>query len=169
LGLLGLGLVFSPSQAHLGWLPLGAAAISGLGAAGVTFITKQISYGTTQTTVALWITSVIANIFMAIVLREAHPAVGWHIQWFYLLAFGIVSIIASWSLIKGLKLVDAGAAAIIGLLEIVFGVVFGVILFHERPGMIVLFGVLVIVAASAIPYMKDLRIKRRSLDMKKSS
>lgn len=157
LGLVGLGLVFSPSQAHLGWLPLGAAAISGLGAAGVTFITKQISYSTTQTTVALWTTSVIANTLMAIILKEAHPAIGWHAQWLYLVLFAVASIIASWSLIKGLKLIEAGAAGILGLLEIVFGVLFGVAFFHERLSAIVITGIAIIITAAAIPYLNSYR------------
>jgi len=111
----------------------------------------------------MWAASVIANIFMAILFREKYPDVGLHIQWIYLLFFAIASVIATWSLVKGVKLIEAGAAGILGLLEIVFGVGFGIIFFHERPGTLALVGAIVIIAASAIPYAKDLNLKKGSL------
>ncbi len=164
LGLVGLGLVFSPSMDSIGSLALFAAAISGLAAAGNTVLAKQIHYNATQSTVALWATSLVANIVMALVFREAHPNIGAHVEWLYLVAFAVVSVIASWAFTAGLKLIDAGAAGILGLLEIVFGVLFGVIFFHERPGAVVVAGVLVILVASAMPYFKDYKAKRNSAD-----
>jgi drug/metabolite transporter (DMT)-like permease len=58
------------------------------------------------------------------------------------------------------KLIDAGAAGILGLLEIVFGVLFGIIFFHERPAAMALLGMVVIIAAAAIPYFRDYNAKR---------
>lgn len=163
LGLTGLALIFSPSSSQVVWLALGAAALSGLGSAFNTVIIKKIPYNATQSTIVLWVTSVIANVFMALLFREKYPAVGLHVQWLYLVAFAVASVIATWSLVKGVKLVEAGAAGVLGLLEIVFGVGFGVILFHERPNLIVLAGVVVIIAAAAIPYVKDYNAKRGTL------
>jgi drug/metabolite transporter (DMT)-like permease len=164
LGIVGLGLIFSPSTGTLGWIALLAALVSGLSIGGTTVLSKQISYNATQSTVALWTTSVIANLLMAFVFRETLPAIGWHAEWLYLLFFAIASVIASWMLVKGLKLIDAGAAGVLGLLEIVFGVLFGVIFFNERLGAVALVGVLVVIAAAAIPYIKDYNAKRGTLD-----
>jgi drug/metabolite transporter (DMT)-like permease len=160
--IVGLGLVFIPSVKGFGWEALAAAFMSGLGAAFVTFASKQIHYNPIQTTLALWVTSAIANIFMTFVVSEARPATGWHIQWLYLVFFAIASIFASWSLIKGLKIIDAGAAGVLGLLEIVFGAVFGVILFREKIGPIVLLGMTLIITAAAIPYIKDYNSERNA-------
>ena len=66
----------------------------------------------------------------------------------YLVVFAVASLATSWFFIKGLKLIDAGAAGILGLLEIVFGVLFGIIFFGERIGFVVMLGMAVIVAAA---------------------
>lgn len=164
LGLIGLALIFSPSGSHVAWFALALAALSGLGSAFNTVIVKKIPYNATQATIVMWAASVIANIFMAILFREKHPAIGLHIQWLYLVFFAIASVIATWSLVKGVKLIEAGAAGVLGLLEIVFGVAFGMFFFHERPGLLSLLGAIVIIAASAIPYIKDFNINRGTLD-----
>ena len=110
------------------------------------------------------VTSVVANIFMALlILGEKIPAIGWHIQWVYLVFFAIASVGASYTLIKGLKLIEAGAAGILGLLEIVFGVLFGFIFFGERIGGIVWIGLIIIIVSAAIPYVKDYNAKRGTL------
>ncbi len=155
LGIAGLGLVFSPSFNGFGWVAVSAAAISGLGASIVTFAAKKVHYNAIQSTIAIWSTSVLANALMAIVITETRPAISWHIEWLYMLFFAIASVIASWSLVKGLKIIDAGTAGVLGLTEIVFGVVFGVIFFYERPGLIILAGVSLIIIASSIPYLKE--------------
>jgi S-adenosylmethionine uptake transporter len=164
LGIAGLGLIFSPSTTSLGWVALLAALVSGLSIGGTTVFSKQISYNATQSTIALWTTSVVANFLMAFIFRETIPSAGWHAQWLYLLFFAIASVIASWMLVTGLKLIDAGAAGVLGLLEIVFGVLFGVLFFHERPDTLVILGVAIIIAAAAIPYVKDYNAKRGTLD-----
>lgn len=38
------------------------------------------------------------------------------------------------------------------------------IFFHERPGALALLGAIVIIAASALPYMKDFNFKRGTLE-----
>lgn len=164
LGIVGLGLIFSPSTASVQWLALFAALISGMTVGANTIFAKKIHYNAAQSTIVLWASSVVANVPMAFALREVYPHIGWHMEWVYLLCFAVASVVASWSLVKGVKLIDAGAAGVLGLLEIVFGVMFGVALFHERPGALVLMGVTVIILAAAIPYIKDYNAKRGTLD-----
>jgi drug/metabolite transporter (DMT)-like permease len=154
LGIIGLGLVFSPNISRFGWLALGAAVISGLGTAAHMVIAKKMPYNSIQSTILVWAASVVANLSAAL-LFEPRPAVGWHVQWLYLVIFAVASIIASWTFIKGVKLIDAGTAGILGLLEIVFGIIFGVVLFGERPETIALLGVFVIIVAAAIPCIKE--------------
>ena len=163
LGIVGLGLIFTPSIGHLGWLALLGALVSGLSAGANTVFSKQIRYNATQSTIVLWVTSVVANFIMAAIVQEAWPVIGWHVEWLHLVFFAVASVIASWSLVKGVKLIDAGAAGILGLMEIVFGVLFGVLLFHERPSFVALIGMAVIIVAAAIPYFKDYNAKRGTL------
>lgn len=164
LGIIGLGLIFSPTTGRLGLLALIGALVSGLFAGANAVFSKQIRYNATQSTVVLWVASVIASFAMAFVLKEHQPAIGWYVPWLYLVFFSIVSVIASWLFVKGVKLIDAGAAGILGLLEIVFGVIFGVVFFHERPTAIVLLGILIIIVAASVPYLKDYNAKRGTLN-----
>lgn len=140
-GFVGLGLVFSPSFGSFAWVALVAALISGLSAGANGVFSKLIHYNAAQSTLAVWLTTLISSLIMATIVADKPPAFGWHIQWFYLACFAVASLVASWSYIKGLKLIDAGAAGILGLLEIVFAVLFGVIFFHEKPSPIALVGI----------------------------
>jgi len=164
LGVFGLALIFAPSTASLGWLSLVGALVSGLSAGANTVFSKKIRYNSTQSTLMLWTCSVIANLFMAAVLREKLPAIGLHMAWVYLLFFAVASVVASWALVTGVKLIDAGAAGVLGLLEIVFGVLFGIMFFQERPHSIALIGMAVIILAAAIPYVKDYNASRGTLE-----
>ncbi len=163
LGIIGLFFVFSPDISNLRWIALAAAVLSGLSCAANSVAAKKISYNPTQSTISVWVTSVVANIFMALLIGEKIPAIGLHIQWLYLVFFAIASVGASYTLIKGLKLIEAGAAGILGLLEIVFGVLFGLIFFGERIGGIVWVGLIIIIVSAAIPYIKDYNVKRGTL------
>lgn len=164
LGFAGLGFIFMPGTSSFGWLPLMGALVSGLSIGAVMVFSRQIQYNSAQTTLALWVTSALASALMALLLREPMPVFGLYVEWVYLVLFAVASVLASWALVKGLKLIDAGAAGILGLLEIVFGVIFGALLFHERPGVFMLIGVAVIIVAAAIPYGKDYEAKSGTPD-----
>ncbi len=159
LGIIGLALIFSPSTSHVAWLALGAAMLSGLATALNTVISKNIQYNATQTTVVLWVTSVIANTLMLFVFREQYPVIGAHVEWIYLILFAGASLVASWSLTKGVKLIDAGVAGILGLFEIVFALVFGAVLFQENPSFLAILGAGIIIVAAAVPYLKSKHTK----------
>jgi drug/metabolite transporter (DMT)-like permease len=45
----------------------------------------------------------------------------------------------------------------------VFGVGFGMIFFQERPGALALIGAIIIIGASAIPYIKDFNLKKGTI------
>jgi len=163
-GILGLALVFSPSLKVVGWFALTAALVSGLATAVNMATTKKVPYNGSQSAILVWGSGVIANVPMVFLLGEPAPSVGWHAEWLYLLLFVAASLVASWTFIKGLKLIEAGAAGILGLLEVVFGVLFGVVFFHERPDIVVLIGIGSILAAAAIPYMQHYNAQKGTLE-----
>lgn len=155
LGIVGLLLVFAPSINSFGGIGLLAAALSGLAGAANLVMAKQIRYGATQATLTAWITSIVANVLMAYIFNETYPRLGLQVEWFYLVVFAIASIAASWLAVKGVKLIDAGVAGILGLVEIVFGVMIGYVFFGERFGVIVLLGMSIIIIAASVPYTKE--------------
>lgn len=164
LGFIGLAFVFSPGTGHVNLMPLLAAMLSGFAASANMVIAKKLPYNATQSTWIFWVLSALANICMAVILQEKIPVIGWHMEWLYLFIFAVASVAASWLFIKGLKLIEAGAAGILGLLEIVFGVLFGIELFHERLSFLVCIGISIIILATVIPYVKDYNAKKGALD-----
>lgn len=167
LGILGIVLVFSPSVQLVGWLALIAALMSGFASAANMGATKKVPYNGTQSAILVWGSGVIANVPLMFLLHEPLPVFSWHAQWGYLVLFVVTSLIASWTFIRGLKLIEAGAAGILGLLEVVFAVLFGAIFFHERPGVVVLIGIASIIVAAAIPYLQHYNAKKGTLEATK--
>lgn len=155
LGIIGIWLVFTPNLSDSGWLPLVAAVVSGFGIAGTIVLSKKLPYQAIQSAIALWAATVVANAPMAFIFREPIPEVGRHIEWLYLLIFAIASVVASWLYLRGVQLVDASVAGVLGLLEIVFGVLFGLLIFNETLGLMAGTGLIVIIVAAAIPYLRN--------------
>ena len=168
-GIVGLVLVFSPSLKAVGWLALSAAFLSGLATAVNMATTKKIPYNGSQSAILVWGAGAVANIPLVFILGEPTPVFAWHIAWLYLLIFALASLVASWTFIKGLKLIEAGSAGLLGLLEVVFGVLFGFVFFGERPSPIIFIGIASILAAAAIPYLKYFNAQTNRLDDKVSS
>lgn len=164
LGIVGIGLIFSPTLSGAGILALLGAFVSGLSGAANSVFSKKIHYKSAQSTIVLWSTGIVANAFMVVILGKTYPSFHFQIQWLYLLFFALASIIASWTFVKGVKLIDAGAAGILGLLELVFGVAFGLLFFHEKLNFLEIIGILSILSAAAIPYFKDFNAKRGTIE-----
>lgn len=162
LGSLGLALIFVRGNSHFGFLAVAAAVLSGIATSLNMIISKKLPYNATQSTITLWSTGVIANVAMMLMVGESIPKLSWNINWLYLLLFSIASVIASWSFVSGLKLINAGVAGILGLLEVVFGMAFGVLLFNEQPGIWGYAGALIIVISAATPYLNDINALRRN-------
>jgi drug/metabolite transporter (DMT)-like permease len=152
-GIVGLWLVFSPNIQAFGLLAMVAALASGLGSGLNMVVNKKLRYSPVQTALLTWTTTVLANLPFIFILHEQIPTVNLTMHWLYLVLFSLASLTASWSLISGLKLIDAGTAGILGLLEIVFAIILGIVLFKEQLTFIVLSGMSCIIAAAAIPYI----------------
>lgn len=162
LGILGLWLIFTPNLQALGFLAMGAALLSGFASGLNMVINKKLKYSASQTAIMAWIASAIINIPFVFLLGEHIPEIS--ISWLYLLLFAFASLAASWALIAGLKLIEAGAAGVLGLLEIVFGIIFGVIFFNEQPGVLSLLGMAAIMCAAAIPYVQHYNKRKGTID-----
>ncbi len=169
LGFIGIGLIFLRADSKLLLLALGAAILSGVCIAIGSILAKHLPYEATQSAICLWGTSVIANVGMALLFDHAPATGAFEVDnGLYFVLFAVASVGASWMLIKGLRLMESGGAGVLGLLEIVFAVLFGVVLFDERADLLVLVGVATVVAAAAIPYLNEYREHRLRLSSPES-
>jgi drug/metabolite transporter (DMT)-like permease len=90
---------------------------------------------------------------MSLALGETQLPPSFSMVWLWQLCYSIASLFAFWLVIEGFKRVDATVGSLIGLLEIVFGVVLGILIFSEKLTMSVTLGGLFIVSAAAIPHV----------------
>lgn len=162
LALLGLWLVFNQGSHVYHLLPLLAAFISGGAVALDVATTQKIRYNPAQSTLLTWSASIVANLPIAFLLHEKVPSIGHSIAWLYLVCFAVASLLSSWLVIKGVKLIEAGIAGILGLMEVVFGLLFGIVFFNERPAPAVYVGAICILAAAALPYISEITQVRRN-------
>jgi len=162
LGIVGLWLVFTPNLKVLGFVAMGAALLSGLASGLNMVVNKKLKYSPSQTAIMTWVATAIVNIPFAFLLNEKVPALS--TSWIYLVLFALASLAASWALITGLKLIEAGAAGILGLLEIVFGIVYGMVFFKENPSTLSIFGMAAIMMAAAIPYIQHYNSRKGTID-----
>ena len=69
------------------------------------------------------------------------------------------SIIGFWAVIEGFKYVEASIGGLLGLLEVVFSIIFGIVIFHQgltfRSGT----GALLVILAASLPHIATLRRK----------
>ncbi len=159
LGILGLIIIFNPSSTHFSLFALAMGLLSGIAAALDLVVSQKLRYSADQTTILTWSASVITCIPLAFLFHDTVPPIG--IPWVFAVLFAASALAASWLSISGVKLISAGAAGILGLMEIVFGVLFGVVFFAERPSIIVWIGMVLILLAAAIPYVKEFIRERR--------
>jgi len=153
----GLVLTFGSSLGHAAPFPFFAALIAGIFIGAQMLTVQKLRYNAAQTNILAWATGMVGTVPLAFLLHEHAPSLQARAQWGYLLAFVAVCIASSWLCMHGVKLVEAGAAGILGLLEIVWGMLFGILFFHERPAGLVYLGAACIIAAAAIPYLKGFK------------
>ena len=67
-----------------------------------------------------------------------------------------------WLVIEGFKYVEASIGGLLGLLEIVFSIGLGILIFHEGLTIRVVIGAALILIAAALPHIADL-MKRTNL------
>jgi drug/metabolite transporter (DMT)-like permease len=88
---------------------------------------------------------------LSLLLGENQVAPRLNEAWLWLLIYSVVNAAAFWLTIVGFKHVDASIGSLIGLMEVVFGVLFGALIFHEALSWSVLVGGGIIILAAMLP------------------
>lgn len=154
------GVTINPSQSLWIWMTLG----SGIGSALWSVLPKKIS-----TTYSHWqINGLDFLIFSLLTLmisyfnQDAWSLPALTMPWLANLLFLAMAVITGQLVIVGFKHLDAQRGSLIMLLEIVFGLLLGVVVFREQLSSFAWLGGALIVAAAALPELVELR-KQRTL------
>jgi drug/metabolite transporter (DMT)-like permease len=109
-----------------------------------------------------WIFTFLIHLPLSFLLGEKQVAFQPNHAWLWLLVYAVVNTVAFWLVIVGFRHVDASIGSLIGLLEVVFGVLFGALVFHEILSWTIYVGGAVILVAAMLPDLKNLIEHKRS-------
>lgn len=167
LAIIGMYVIFSFSLTYFALIATMMAIFSGLVSGGEISSSKKLTgnYSALYVSWLGWIMIALTNAPMSLFLGEAWHVPSFELVWLYQLSYALFSFLAFWLVIEGLKTIEAGIGGLLGLMEIVFSVMFGVIVFSEELTARVIVGALLIIAASALPNV--IKLGRRGIGLLK--
>jgi len=162
LGVIGLVLVALPDMGTLSTLTAVLASIfAGIcGAAEITF-TKKLpeKYSPYYVTFLIFsLTFVLAGLLAALMPSPvALPSTT--LPWLLIVGYALSIIAGIVCVIRGFKTTEPSFGGIIGLMEVVIGVIFGVLIFGEQLTVSTILGALLILIAALLPFFRYNRSK----------
>ena len=119
---------------------------------------KKIShkYATVQLNTYGYVFAVTVNILIASFLGESININFFSTAWLANLGYGVVGFAGSGLAVYGFKFIEAHKGSVVLLSEILFGMIFGFMLFGEVLNIITLLGGSLILIASALPHVLQL-------------
>lgn len=163
--IIGMYLVFSFSVSYFTVIAAAMAIIHGIAVGCETSFSKKLSnkYSPLYLVIISWVIIFISNFIISVMIgeKQALPEITW--SWFWVLCYSVTSLFAFWLVIIGFKYIDVGIGAIIGLLEIVFGILFGILIFNEALTLSVGVGAVLIITAAALPYLVELFCRKEEI------
>lgn len=159
----GLFFTFSFSLVSFSILAASMAVLNGIASGGEISSSKKLSssYSPLYLTWLSWAIIFITNGIISVLIGETQYMPSLNAAWLYLLGYTVVSIFGFWLIIAGLQYVEASIAGLIGLLEVVFSILFGIIIFSEVLTVKVIVGAGLILLAAALPHLSELKIASR--------
>ena len=163
LAIVGMCFIFSFSIGIFSLFAALMSIINGIGSGGEISSSKKLSgrYSVLYLSWLSWTVIMITNAPLSILIGEVQHLPSLTMPWFYQLCYTLVSLVGFWSVMAGLKDVQASVGGLIGLLEIVFSIALGFFIFNELLTFRIIVGGLLIIIAAALPNIFDL-IKKQS-------
>lgn len=158
LAICGLMLTFKLELGIFSLLAMLLAAINGIASGGEVASTKKVEkkYSSFQVSVLVWFGIFISHLPLAIITGEKLVPIELNLVWLSMLAYAVIGLFAFWLVIEGFRYIDASIGGLLGLLEVVFAVIFGVIIFKENIGLSTITGGILILSAAALPDLSNL-------------
>lgn len=166
----GLLFTFSFSLTLFTFLAAGAAVLNGIAGGGEVSFSKKLSrsYSPLYIVWLSWLAIIITNGALSIALGETQHLPSMDIVWLYQAVFSLASIFGFWAVIAGLKYIEASVGGLMGLFEVIFGILFGVVIFQEAITLKIVFGAVLILVAAGLPHIVELNLQRNFFRAKNS-
>jgi drug/metabolite transporter (DMT)-like permease len=149
----GIGIIFGVTALTFAPLGLGLAALNGVASGGEISSSKMISekYSPALLVFLGWACTLVTHLPVSIALGETRQLPHLSTPWLWLVAYAAVNTLAFWLSIVGFQSVDASTGSLFGLMEAVFSLMFGAIIFHQGVSWSVAAGGLLIIVAALWP------------------
>lgn len=159
LAALGMYIVFQFSLVAFTILAASMAILNGVASGGEVSSSKKLSgnYSPLYLSWLSWVIIFVTNCIISIVIGETQHIPSFDIVWLYQIGYTICSVLGFWLVIKGLQTTESSIGGLIGLLEIVFSIGLGIMIFQEILTTKVIIGGLLIIFAAVLPHLQELR------------
>ncbi len=156
LALIGMVSIYRFSLSPNQILPAIGMMMAGFMGGTACVLTKKLSgnYSEFQIILSYSIFAILINSILAIALHETVPAFTHLTAWMGQIGYLIAYLTANVASIEGFKHLEPSVGSIVGLTEILFGVGFGIVLFHETLTLSTIIGGAFIILAATIPNLK---------------
>lgn len=164
LAITGLYLSFSFSIKAFSLLAALMAILNGIASGGEVSFSKKLSntYSALYITWLSWLIVFITNAPISILIGEIQHLPTLNLTWLYQLIYVFVGLFAFGFVIAGLKHIEASIGGLLGLLEIVFSIIFGILIFGESLEQKALMGAILVITAAALPHVSKIYQKKSS-------
>lgn len=140
------------------------AVLNGIGSGGEVSSSKKLT-NTYSPLYISWIghiVIVLTNAPVSLLLGEVQRIPSFDMVWIWQAVFALASLLGTYFIFAGLKHVESSVGGLLGLLEVVFAIAFGILLFHEVLSPQIIVGSILILSAAALPHVVDLLKPRLS-------
>jgi len=158
IAILGMVMIYGFSLAPNQIFPASMTVIAGLLGASTVILPKKLigNYHELQIMLGYFICQVLFNYPMAQIMGDALPVLQISTPWLGQLGYATAMMLANMAVITGFGYLEPSIGSLIGLAEILFGVMFGVLIFGESLGMGIIAGGVCIILAAALPNLMEL-------------
>jgi drug/metabolite transporter (DMT)-like permease len=150
-----VGLAFVFGHAVIAFAPLGLllAMFNGFASGAETTSTKLLSDKYPPALIVFWgwVFTFALHLPVSLIIGEEQVAVQFNQAWLWLVVYPFVNAAAFWLPVHGFRHVDASIGSLVGLSEVIFGVVFGAIIFDEVLSWGIYLGGVLIICAAMLP------------------
>lgn len=158
LAIIGLALIFNLSLAIFSFLALAMAAVNGVASGGEVSTTKKSTdkYSSLTVSFYIWLGIFVTHLPLSILTHETQWRPAFNEYWGAMLLYAVIGLAAFWLVIEGYRFVDASIGGLLGMLEVVFAVAYGLIFFNEHLTKTIVIGSALIILSAALPDLKNI-------------
>ncbi|MFH1244530.1 MAG: EamA family transporter [bacterium] len=144
--------------------PATMTVLAGLMGATTVILPKKLigNYHELQMMAGYFLLQVVFNLPLSIWLSDPIPPMTLNEAWGGQLGYAVAMLVANMAAITGFGYLEPSIGSLIGLAEILFGILFGIVLFGESLSVGVMVGGLLILLAAALPSVAEVLGRRQT-------